>query len=141
MIQSLELLQPRYDILNKNREGYKYRLTERYEHHLLHRAQYPEIVLSCTLHSLYGRQGVIAFEAGYCWDGCSGPTIDRPVTMLASLVHDGFYQLMRERLLEQRYRADADWEFYDILDVHHFTFAKLYHVGVSTFAGYAARPR
>ena len=33
----------------------------------------------------------ICFDRGYAWDGPSGPTIDTPDAMPASLVHDGLY--------------------------------------------------
>ena len=132
--------QPSYELLERNQNGYKYRLTERYEHKFLARTILPAVALACSYHTLYPQQ-VIAFEVGYAWDGCSGPAIDRPVTMLASLVHDGLYQLMRERLLAQRYREWADLEFYRLLDRSGFTFARAYYKGVRLFAGYAARPK
>ena len=52
--------------------------------------------------------GQLTIKRGYCWDGASGPTFDTPSTMLASLVHDALYQLMRECLLPQDYRIRAD---------------------------------
>lgn len=58
--------------------------------------------------------GVLMIKAGYCWDGASGPTIDTQSSMRASLVHDAFYQLMREGLLPQEYRAAADNLFQSI---------------------------
>ena len=45
---------------------------------------------------------------GYAWDGPSGPTIDTKDFMRPSLVHDAFYQLMREGKLGQECRKDAD---------------------------------
>ena len=43
--------------------------------------------------------GTLVVPRGYCWDGASGPTLDTKATMVASLVHDVFYQMMREGLL------------------------------------------
>lgn len=53
----------------------------------------------------------IAFSQGYRWDGASGPTIDTEDSMLASLVHDGLYQLMRNRKLDIGFRKLADQAF------------------------------
>lgn len=48
-------------------------------------------------------------NAGYAWDGPSGPTIDTKTFIRASLVHDALYQLMREEKLDRiKYREDAD---------------------------------
>ena len=52
--------------------------------------------------------GRLTIQRGYCWDGASGPTFDTASTMLASLVHDALYQLMRECLLPQDFRLPAD---------------------------------
>ena len=40
--------------------------------------------------------GCLQIAAGYAWDGASGPTIDTRNSMIASLVHDALYQLIRE---------------------------------------------
>jgi hypothetical protein len=58
------------------------------------------VVLDCDGH-LY-------LKANYAWDGPSGPTIDTPDFMRGSLVHDAFYQLMREGLLDRRHRDSVD---------------------------------
>ncbi|MDG1437718.1 MAG: DUF1353 domain-containing protein, partial [Emcibacteraceae bacterium] len=52
--------------------------------------------------------GVITIEKGYAWDGPSGPTVDTKNFMRGSLVHDAFYQMMREGALPQDYRLPAD---------------------------------
>ena len=54
-------------------------------------------------------------KCGYAWDGPSGPTIDTPSTIRASLVHDALYQLMKEGLLNIKYRKYADDLFKEIL--------------------------
>ena len=59
--------------------------------------------------------GFISFSRGYRWDGASGPTIDTPDTMEASLVHDGLYQLMRDGVTPLSYRKAADIEFSRLL--------------------------
>ena len=57
------------------------------------------------------------FESGrlhvlrsYAWDGPSGPTIDTKSFMRASVVHDVFYQCLREGLLPPSRRKLADRE-------------------------------
>ena len=54
--------------------------------------------------------GALTIRDGYAWDGPSGPTIDTPTFMRASLVHDALYQLMRSGLLPGRWRRVADEE-------------------------------
>jgi len=54
--------------------------------------------------------GIITIKNGYAWDGPSGPTVDTPTFMRGSLVHDAFYQLLRDQLLPQRVRLKADKE-------------------------------
>ncbi len=51
--------------------------------------------------------GKLTIKKGYAWDGPSGPTIDTPAFMRASLVHDALYQLMRLDYLD--YRADRKY--------------------------------
>ncbi len=53
--------------------------------------------------------GRITLKNGYAWDGPSGPTIDTKNFMRPSLVHDGFYQLMRDGKLDPaKHRLPAD---------------------------------
>jgi hypothetical protein len=52
--------------------------------------------------------GNLTIHAGYAWDGPSGPAMDTPDAMRASLVHDVLYQLMRHGLLPQSARDSAD---------------------------------
>ena len=52
--------------------------------------------------------GLLTVEVDYAWDGASGPTIDDKTNMLPSLFHDALYQLMREGLLDRKYRLYAD---------------------------------
>jgi len=44
----------------------------------------------------------------YMWDGPSGPTLDTKTFMRGSLIHDALYQLMREGLLDRKYRKYTD---------------------------------
>lgn len=59
--------------------------------------------------------GVITVKAGYVWDGASGPTFDTKNTFMASLIHDALYQLMRNGLLDRKWRKRADKIMYEIL--------------------------
>jgi hypothetical protein len=49
--------------------------------------------------------GALMVRRGYAWDGASGPALDTPSFMRASLFHDALYQLLREGRL-----ADAGGE-------------------------------
>ena len=62
---------------------------------------------------------VLVIQTGYAWDGPSGPTLDTPDTMRASLVHDALYQWNREQGTERatypQFRKLADQEFLRLL--------------------------
>ena len=53
--------------------------------------------------------GLLTFKAGYMWDGATGPAIDTVDNMRASLVHDGFCQLINEKRLPFKVRKYADY--------------------------------
>ena len=60
-------------------------------------------------------RGELTVRNAYAWDGPSGPVIDTPENMRASLVHDALYQLMRrEELSARTHRKIADGLFRDI---------------------------
>lgn len=52
------------------------------------------------------RDGWLTIVKGYAWGGPSGPVVDRPENMRASLVHDALYQLMRHRRLTAKAHKD-----------------------------------
>ena len=56
----------------------------------------------------------LTVKAHYAWDGPSGPTIDTPTNMRASLFHDALCQGMAEDLLDRMYRKYAD----ELLRIH-----------------------
>jgi hypothetical protein len=60
----------------------------------------------------YGR---LTIEAGYCWDGTSGPVIDRKTNMRAGCVHDALYELMRRQAIDYNRWREADAIFARIL--------------------------
>ena len=56
-------------------------------------------------------ENMLIIRDGYAWDGPSGPTIDTATFMRGSLVHDFYYQLMREgRISAYYWREYADQE-------------------------------
>lgn len=58
--------------------------------------------------------GLLTIEAGYAWDGPSGPTVDTSDSIRASLVHDALYQLIRVGHLPKSFRREADRIFREI---------------------------
>lgn len=76
--------------------GYKYQLTRDYTIQTGIPAPF-DIV---TEWIDYNFDGTLTVRRGYAWDGPSGPTIDTPDSMRASLIHDAGYQLMREGKLD-----------------------------------------
>jgi len=63
----------------------------------------------------FDKGGRIMVKVGYVWDGASGPTIDTPSSVCASLGHDVMYELMRLRLIPDTFKAIADKWFYERL--------------------------
>ena len=92
------------------KSGYKYQLHETYTISLPWLAGYPDYAVDFL--KVSGAR--LTIEAGYAWDGASGPTWDSKDSMRASLVHDALYQLMRVGLLPEIVRSFADDELYNI---------------------------
>ena len=87
------------------RGGYKYQLNQSYS---IQTEIKPEEAVDTPYLSL-SLDGFLTIKKGYAWDGPSGPTIDTLNFMRGSLVHDAFYQLMRERFLDnKKWREPAD---------------------------------
>jgi len=87
------------------RGGYKYQLNQSYS---IQTEIKPEEAVDTEYLSL-SLDGFLTIKKGYAWDGPSGPTIDTLNFMRSSLVHDAFYQLMRERFLDKKkWREPAD---------------------------------
>lgn len=57
-------------------------------------------------------KGILIVKKHYAWDGSSW-SFDKN-SIVASLVHDALYQLMRERLLNKKHRQAADLLYRDI---------------------------
>lgn len=94
----------------KKRRKYKYTLHKDYRYNT---GLHPEkIIYTRYIHLSF--EGYLTIIAGYSWDGPSGPAIDTKTFMRASLVHDVFYQLIREGHLPMSRRKDADKLMYKI---------------------------
>lgn len=114
------------------KSGFKYQLSKDY-------ATRVEIYPPTNLHSEFiglSTNGVLLIISGYSWDGPSGPAIDTKNFMRGSLVHDALYQLMREGLLGQEWREQADKELKKICleDGMSITRASWVYEAVQTFA-------
>ena len=90
----------------KYKSGYKYQLAE--DFNVKVDVFPPELIWNKYI-SLDAR-GYMVINAGYAWDGPSGPTIDTKTFMRGALIHDALYQLMREDRLSQAWRERVDKE-------------------------------
>jgi hypothetical protein len=59
--------------------------------------------------------GLLALSVGYVWDFGSGPAIDTPDMVYASLAHDALYELMVLGKLPWEMRRAVDQYFRDLL--------------------------
>ena len=55
------------------------------------------------------KNGLMILEAGYAWNGPNFPAIHTERSIIASLPHDGGYQLISLGLLPEKYRINLDW--------------------------------
>ena len=101
-------MKPAIDIFYK--KGYKYQLTRPVSFPLL---IYPDQNIHYK-YLTFLTTGVLSIDEGYAWDGPSGPTFDTRNSMVAALIHDALYQLMRQGLLGQEWREPADKLLYSI---------------------------
>jgi len=90
----------------KYRSGYKYQLVEEYQVKV---SVLPKNDIKTDFIEL-STEGMLIIKKGYAWDGPSGPTIDTPNFMRGSLVHDALYQLLRNELIDEEWRDEADEE-------------------------------
>jgi len=122
----------------KFRSGYKYQLVEEYQVKV---SVTPKNNIKTDFLEL-NTEGMLIIKKGYAWDGPSGPTIDTPNFMRGSLVHDALYQLLRNELLEQEWRDEADEELRRICREDGMSRIRAWwvHRGVRLGAGPAASP-
>ena len=92
---------------------------------------------------LLSATGLLTMRDGYAWDGASGPTLDTASFLRGALVHDALYQLMREGLLDPKWRDPADRLLQKICledGMYRLRAAYVYHT-VRLFGAANARPR
>ena len=82
------------------KEGYKYQLSQPYE---IFSGIFPSATIEYPFFTLTA-QGMLQIRSGYAWDGASGPSWDTKNSMRASLVHDCFCQMLKNK--------DLDYETY-----------------------------
>ena len=90
----------------KYRKGYKYLLLETY---ITQTAVKPAEHIETKFIALTP-EGLLTVREYYAWDGASGPAINTKNFRRPSLVHDAFYQLMREGRLDLGWRKEVDKE-------------------------------
>lgn len=93
------------------RKGYKYQLDGDYS------IQTP--VTGYNIDTEYIRltpDGMLTMRHGYAWDGASGTTFDTKSSMRGALVHDGFYDLLRQELISHNERCKVDDLLHDICE-------------------------
>lgn len=90
----------------KYKGGYKYQLVEKYSLHIPIDTS-REMIWAAGLASM-SRTGFLKLEAGYAWNGPSGPTIDTKNFIRGSLVHDAMYQMIRHGMLDTQYHSKDD---------------------------------
>ena len=67
-----------------------------------------------TLECIDSETVLLTAKKGYSWDGASG-AVNTESWIIASLVHDMLYQIMREDLLKRSLRKQADLAMYYFL--------------------------
>ena len=87
------------------KQGYKYQLVKDYS--LIIPIKPKAVLRSSEGWLCLTTKGQLLIKKGYAWDGPSGPALDTPTFMRASLIHDACYQLMREGKLESIQYRDA----------------------------------
>ena len=96
----------------KYKSGYKYQLAEDMSFILpIQPGQVPdgENYFRCGSFLSLRSNGLLTINAGYSWDGCSGPTWDDKSNMRGGLKHDAIYQFIRNGVLpEDPFREMAD---------------------------------
>ena len=84
---------------------YKYQLTERV--FVQTSIRLSEDIITPYVSLL--KNGLMILEAGYAWNGPNFPAIRIQRSIIASLPHDGGYQLIALGLLPEKFRINLDW--------------------------------
>jgi hypothetical protein len=120
------------------KRGYKYATTRDYRAKL---DIIPYAPFSNDFFSMDMEGNVVIFKR-YAWDGCSGPTIDRNNNMIAGLLHDAGYQMIRLGLIDSKYKDYLDDLLHNVMveDGAWGWEADLFHWGVMEFGAGSCRP-
>jgi hypothetical protein len=125
----------------------KYRKLQHYKYQLVEPEYFQDVRLPegnpiWTTFLTLNKKGMVV-RSGYAWDGPSGPTIDTPTFMRASLCHDALYQLMREGYLPRSYRKWADETMRRHLIEDGMSPVRAWYVywSLRFFGGFAVKPR
>ena len=113
--------------------GYKYQLRENV---CIRTALRPAVTVAVPLVTL-DPDGDLFVEKYFAWDGPSGPAPDFKRDMMAALVHDALYYLIRMGALDMSFKRAADDELYRIMveDGISGWRARLYRWAVVKFGG------
>ena len=118
---------------------WKYRLAQDYKVHI----GFFETKAERGNNYVWLDHGLLTIYKGYAWDGPSGPVMDTPKWMRASLAHDALYQLIREGHLPRSLRKKVDELMYEQLveDGMWKARARWFYAGIRIFGEKATYPR
>lgn len=85
--------------------NYRYQLTERV---FVQTSIRPDEDIITEYVSLL-KSGLMILEKGYAWNGPNFPAVHTERSIIASLPHDGGYQLIELGLLNMMFRINLDW--------------------------------
>lgn len=85
--------------------NYRYQLTERV---FVQTSIRPDEDIITEYVSLL-KSGLMILEKGYAWNGPNFPAVRTERSIIASLPHDGGYQLIELGLLNMMFRINLDW--------------------------------
>ncbi|MBY0474229.1 MAG: hypothetical protein K2Q13_04095 [Nitrosomonas sp.] len=91
--------------------NYKYQLTERV---FVQTSIRLDVDIITEYVSLL-KNGLMILEKGYAWNGPNFPAIHTERSIIASLPHDGGYQLITLGLLDVKFRINLDWLLGDLV--------------------------
>ena len=119
--------------------GYKYQLRKTI---CISTTIRPAVTVTVPLVTL-DPDGDLFIEKYFAWDGPSGPAPDFKRDMMAALVHDALYYLIRMGALDMSFKRAADDELYRIMveDGASKWRARLYRWAVVKFGWRALIPR
>lgn len=130
---------PQYELIRKGKMG---RLLAQYRFYSPitgHQARIEGSTMACSIDAT----GLLIVEPGFEWDFGSGPAIDTPAVVIASLAHDALCLLTNRRLLPWNCRAQADAYYRQLLHVNGTGFARRWwqYAGVRGYSEMVARWR